>query len=555
LKQKNRRLRNLLLILIGAVVIAGGAFYLFYAVGSARRSRTIQIEDLLARTDYEISLGYYQRALESLEKAQREARGEYNTLRILKRVYQISYNLNDFSFLSAFARSAVERIPGSKELERIYLYAAVRADAEGGQWAVERLKRGRGVDSAYLQAEAYFAGLSDAPPDTDRAPELKQIMSLIAQTDPYQLQRLGTELDEPAIHLDAALLWMAQGDVEDAFTVINRNIGEPLFREPSIYIAYDAGHSQTALSLIQESRDRGGFTGRVDLQIMEADLRLILGDGGEATRLYRRIIATYPDNSWTPYLNLALVEEKEADRQSAYALRERAYGRFPSVGAVVMAYARSLKEIGDRKLAAQILQRYVEENSDDYQARLLLLDVQNTASSPVLYQAALWKLYNQHPDSRMLCEHLFLYLVEFNDLSGAESVLRQYQAATGRTREAWLLEYRAILSAVRRDHAEALRLLEESLALEDSWQGRFNLAVVLGKAGRSEEAIEQLIEAENLLPEEGKQSYRSRIRSGIGEQYLILGDEAAARRECEYAIDLDLSNFHAHRILRILERE
>jgi tetratricopeptide (TPR) repeat protein len=527
LKQKNRRLRNLLLILIGAVVIAGGAFYLFYAVGSARRSRTIQIEDLLARTDYEISLGYYQRALESLEKAQRGARGEYNTLRILKRVYQISYNLNDFSFLSAFARSAVERIPGSKELERIYLYAAVRADAEGGQWAVERLKRSRGVDSAYLQAEAYFAGLSDAPPDTDRAPELKQIMSLIAQTDPYQLQRLGTELDEPAIHLDAALLWMAQGDVEDAFTVINRNIGEPLFREPSIYIAYDAGHSQTALSLIQESRDRGGFTGRVDLQIMEADLRLILGDGGEATRLYRRIIATYPDNSWTPYLNLALVEEKEADRQSAYALRERAYGRFPSVGAVVMAYARSLKEIGDRKLAAQILQRYVEENTDDYQARLLLLDVQNTASSPVLYQAALWKLYNQHPDSRMLCEHLFLYLVE----------------------------YRAILSAVRRDHAEALRLLEESLALEDSWQGRFNLAVVLGKAGRSEEAIEQLIEAENLLPEEGKQSYRSRIRSGIGEQYLILGDEAAARRECEYAIDLDLSNFHAHRILRILERE
>ena len=31
--------------------------------------------------------------------------------------------------------------------------------------------------------------------------------------------------------------------------------------------------------------------------------------------------------------------------------------------------------------------------------------------------------------------------------------------------------------------------------------------------------------------------------------------EAAARRECEYAVDLDISNFHAHRILRILERE
>jgi Tfp pilus assembly protein PilF len=82
--------------------------------------------------------------------------------------------------------------------------------------------------------------------------------------------------------------------------------------------------------------------------------------------------------------------------------------------------------------------------------------------------------------------------------------------------------------------------------------------VLLGRTDRPGRAIEQLIEAEHLLPAEPaelKQSHRSRIRSRIGEQYLILGDVASARRECEYAIDLDISNFHAHRILRILERE
>ena len=554
MKQEKRRLRNLLLILIATAVLAAGGIYLVYTIVSDRGRRTLQIEDLLTQADYEISLGYYEKALESLERAQGGARGEYNTLRILKRVYQISYNLKDFSFLHSFARSAADLIPGSEELEQIYLYAAIRAPAEGSQRAVERLKRSRGV-SAYLQAEAYFAGLLDGPPETDHDPELKQIMSLVAQKDPYQLQLLGTELDEAAIHLDAALLLMAQGDVDNAFTVINRHIGDPLFREPSIYIAYDAGHEQTALSLIQESRAQGRFTDRVDLQIMEADLRLILGDDGEASLLYSQIIAAHPAYSWTPYLNLALISEKETDRQRAYGLRERAYGQFPSVGAVAMAYARALMETGDRKLAAQILEGYLEDHTDDYHAQLLLLDVQNTPSSPVLYQAALWKLYNRHPDSRMLCENLFLYLMEFNDLSGAESVLRHYQTATGRTREPWLLEYRAILSAVRQNHAEAVRLLQERLVLEDSWEGRYNLAVLLGKADRPEDAIEQLIEAEHLLPEQGNQPYRSRIRSGIGEQYLKLGDEAAARRECEYAIDLDLSNFHAHRILRILERE
>jgi tetratricopeptide (TPR) repeat protein len=557
LKPKYPRLRKLLLILIVAAVVAGGAIYLVYAVVSARRSTALHIDDLLAGVDYDLSLGYYERALESLEKALDTARGEYNTLRILKRVYRISYDLKDFSILHRYAKIAAESIPGSKQLEQVNLYAGIRAGAEGRQSAMDRLNRSSG-SLAYLQAEAYFAGLLDEPPDADRDPELKQILSVVSQKDPFQLQRLGTDLGEPALHLDAALLWMAEGDVDDAFALVERHLGDPPFREPGIYIAYDAGHERTALSLVQEAREQGRIDDRVDLQIMEADLRLILGDSTEASRLYSRFISTHPAYSWTPYLNLARIEEEQGDRQTAYALRERACGQFPEVGAVVMAYSRSLTETGDRQLAAATLQGYLEDHGDDYQAQLLLLEVRNAAFSPVIYQAALWKLYNQHPESRMLCEHLFLYLLQFNDLSGAESVLRHYELATGRVREPWLLDYRAVLSAVRGDDAEAVRLLRDRLDREDSWQARFNLAVLLGKAGNHREAIEQLIEAEHLLPEgpeEQRRIFRARIRSRIGEQYLRLGDTAAARRECEYAIDLDVSNFHARRILRLLERE
>ncbi len=560
MKQSSRRFRNVLLILVAAVVIAGGTIYLVYATVTARRSTALRIDDLLVEADYEISLGYYDKALETLDAALDQARGAFNSLRILKRVYQISYNLNDFSILHRFARSAADSIPGSQELKEIYLYASIRASAEDSQRAVELLKRSHGDSAgnlAYLRAEAYLAGFLDTPPETNSDPELTRIMSLVTQPslDPYQLQRLGTDLDEPRIHLDAALLWMAEGDAESAFTVVNRHIEDPAFREPSIYISYDAGHEQTALSVVQELREQGRIADRVDLQVMEADLRLILGDGGEATRLYRQIITSHPAYSWTPYLNLALIYEQNADRQTAYALRERAHAQFPTVGAVVMSHARSLTEIGDRERAAAILQSYLAEHGEDYQAQLALLDVQNTASSPVLYQAALWKLYNRHPESRMLCEHLFLYLLEFNDLSGAESALRHYQLATGRTQEPWFLDYRAVLAALHQDDAEAVRLLQERLAREDSWQARFNLAVLLGRANRPDQAIEQLIEAEHLLPEEQNRTFRSRIRSRIGEQYLLLGDVEAARRECEYAIDLDVSNFHAHRILRILERE
>jgi predicted Zn-dependent protease len=362
------------------------------------------------------------------------------------------------------------------------------------------------------------------------------------------LQRLGSDLDEPRIHLDAALLWMAQGDAESAYTLMSRHLEDPLFREAGIYIAFDAGHEQAALSLLQGQTEQNISSRRVDLRIMEADLTLLLDNPEAASHLYQQIVDTHPDYSWTPYLNLARITGR-----SEYL--ERAYAYFPEVGSVAVSYARSLSEYGNHKQASEILESYIDENEEDFQAQLLLLEVQNTASSPAVYQGALWKLFNSHPDSRMLCEHLFLYLLEFNDLSGAASVLRHYELATGRIQEPWFLDLRAILSVAGREDAEAIRLLRQRLALEDSWQARFNLGVLLGYAHQPRQAIEQFIESENLLPADRRNHNQSRIRSHIGEQYLYLGDAAAARRECEYAVDLDLSNFHAHSILRILERE
>jgi tetratricopeptide (TPR) repeat protein len=362
------------------------------------------------------------------------------------------------------------------------------------------------------------------------------------------LQRLGSELNEPRIHLDAALLWMAEGDTDNAFTLVSRYLEDPLFREPTIYIAYDAGNEQAALNLLQREREGGRSADRADLYILEADLNMLLGDPTEATRLYREVIDLYPQYSWVPYLNLAILTQQRGYLDSAFTY-------FPEVGSVVMSYARSLVEFKNHERAAEILENYLEEHQDDYQAQLLLLDVQNRAASPAVYQAALWKLYNNHPHSRLLCEHLFLYLLEFNDFSAAEAVLRHYQLATAKMQEPWFLDLRAILSTARRDDEEAVRLLRERLILADSWQARYNLGLLLGKAHQPRQAITQFIEAENQLDTDRRQYYQSRIRSRIGEQYLHLGDEAAARRECEYAVDLDVSNFHAHRILRILEGE
>ncbi len=547
--KKISRLWLFLLLILVSIAIGAGIIYIVLDRNTRIPSLVSQVDALLADADYEISLGYYEKALESLEQALRRAIGEYSTLRILKRVYIISYDLNDFFILNKFAKTASENIPGSADLARIYLYSAIRSEIS--ERALNSLKKQRG-NLQYLQAEAYFRGILNTLPDQNQDPELKKILSIVALRDPYQLQRLGTELDEPGIHLDAALLWMEEGDPESAFALVNRHAENPLFREPSIYISYDAGHEEISLIHLQSLNKNAD---RADLLIVEADLNFLLDRKDDALRLYQNAITSHPGYAWTPYLNVALIAEQNGDRQTAHHFKEKAYQLFPDVGEVVLAYARSLSvTAANRQQAVEIVQKYLQQREEDYEAQALLLDLQNTASSPALYQAALWKLYNQHPESRMLCEQLFLYLLEFNDLSGADSVLRHYQLATTRTQEPWLLDCRAILAVARQDYGEAIELFRDRLAREESWPARFNLGMLLAAARQPEQAIEELIEAENLLS--SRQGYfQSRIRSRIGEQYLSLGDTAAARRECEYAIDLDTSNFHAHRILRILEGE
>lgn len=190
--------------------------------------------------------------------------------------------------MNKFAKPASENIPGSADLARIYLYSAIRSEIS--ERALNSLKKQRG-NLQYLQAEAYFRGILNTLPDQNQDPELKKILSIVALRDPYQLQRLGTELDEPGIHLDAALLWMEEGDPESAFALINRHAENPLFREPSIYISYDAGHEEISLIHLQSLNKNAD---RADLLIVEADLNFLLDRKDDALRLYQNAITSPP---------------------------------------------------------------------------------------------------------------------------------------------------------------------------------------------------------------------------------------------------------------------
>jgi hypothetical protein len=565
LKLSRSRGRLLLFVILAGVLVVSAVLWWW----ARNRNRQItrgdsQVQEILVDIDYELSMGYYRKALEGLNRAVSAAQGEYNLLRVLKRAYAISDNLKDSSVFLTAAREAWEKIPGSKDLAKAYLFSAIRSQLDpAGRTLLSGATSDR--DIQYLQVEAYLRGSLAELPLQRREGALEELLSLTEQRDPVELQRQGTRLDEPRLYLDAALLWMKEGQPGAALAALERYPDNTLFVEPGIYIAYDAGYGEKALRYLHshpEAQDRS------DLLIMEADLNLLLGNRQEAVRLYRRIISVDPDYSWVPYLNLAGLVEADGDEATAHHFRQIAFQSFPETAEVVLSYAQSLSRRSGKDRAAELVVKYLEWEPGDIEANLLLLDLKDTASSPALYEAALWKLFNQFPGSRKLCETLFLYLLEFNDLEGAEAVLRHYELAAGGANAPWFLDYRAVLAALGRNYSTAVALIRKRLVVQDSWRARYNLALILAEAGQAREAIDELIAAENALTagrqsapqqepavREQQNSFRSRIRSKIGEQYLALGDETAARRECEYALDLDVSNFHAHRILRILAGE
>jgi tetratricopeptide (TPR) repeat protein len=151
---------------------------------------------------------------------------------------------------------------------------------------------------------------------------------------------------------------------------------------------------------------------------------------------------------------------------------------------------------------------------------------------------------------------LIEYMLSSADLRSTALAINQHLSAAPASEDApWLLEARAMHAALSGDTTLAESLLVDKAVLEDSWQSRYNLAVILGAEARYSEGIAELMTAESLLPENGDSHavYRSKIRSRLGEYYAALGDAISARRELNYAVELDPVNLQARLLLKKLD--
>ncbi len=554
-----------LLVSLFLIIVATILGYLYLrtrrAAGEGER-----FEKILDRTDYDLSLGYSDKAFDVLQNALELAHSEYSLLRVLKRAFALSDSQRDYTKFAVLARRAFQKIPGSTAIRGLVIYAGLRTGKGLSEQEKEELNkysfRPRGSDETtqewfqYLRAEAFF--LSERGIDIRQesiSPLLQSLISLNHLIEPTRIEKAGKEWQDERLLLDAAILWMKEGRPERAFEIIKNNLNKEKYDEPAVFIAFDAGRLEEAERRLK--RVISIKPERTDLILLLADVYSLMKHDEQAQFYYHRTITAGPDFSWKPYLNLAALLEEDQDFEAAYLYLEKAFRNFPAEKEVILVYADSLTKRGEKKQALAVLESFLKKHPRDSDANLKYLELSNSSGSPTVYQARLWNQYNLFPENEYLCKTLTTYLLEFGDLQGAKTALRQFEINAGISDASWLLHFKGIVAALEENYLAASELLKKSLSGQDNWQVRYNLALVLKTDRKFSPALTELRKAENLLlektfaPEQNK--YRSLMRSRLGEIYFSQGDIVSAKRELKYSLDLNPENLHSRLLLKNLE--
>jgi tetratricopeptide (TPR) repeat protein len=553
LSVKGLKKSQFLMLLIVVVLLAAGSVLLFLHLSNRTTQRYETLTSVLKEADAALESGRYERTESLLTRAFDLEKRADARLMVLKRSYRLCRERGDYTQLAEWAGSARQSDPTNPALLRLAVLAQLRAGRpEAAQKILAERKTRRLIrsepDLQYLAAEAALRGPNNGQ-EVWLPPELKAIVSLERSVHPSALIEQGRVSGDPRYFLDAALLWMRRGQAGNARALVMDELRDA-YHEAAAYISYDAGAGEEAARraalLVRAHPDRA------DYRRFYGDLLYQKRRYAEAQAMYIRALQLDPDAGWQLLLSLASALEKSGDSDSARFYTTRAYKEFPSVREVLFRYAGDLERAGLKERAAGLVRSYLVKNPEDAELQLLYLRLSGAPYSG----KELWKLFNRFPEDPGLARELIEYMLSSADLRSTALAINQHLSAAPASEDApWLLEARAMHAALSGDTTLAESLLVDKAVLEDSWQSRYNLAVILGAEARYSEGIAELMTAESLLPENGDSHavYRSKIRSRLGEYYAALGDAISARRELNYAVELDPVNLQARLLLKKLD--
>jgi tetratricopeptide (TPR) repeat protein len=446
------------------------------------------ISSQLAVIDSAIAGGYFSTAQAELLAIRTLRRNESDALRVLKRAFTLSRQAGDFRVLAIMADRALASGALTPSVRSVATYAYLRtgrlADAEatarGGLPAgVGDLLRGevslkRGT--AWLGSDSLTRGL----------------LTLETSRQPSDFLAAAKSVDDKRINLDAALLFLENGDLGRAHSLAAASLADAAFDLPAALIAYDFGDFKNAIQRLTRLQGRG--SPRADYALLLSDCYRALGMNVEYDGALRDALRLDPRISWTPYADLAVVAQAKGDIPSARSFLAEGRAIFPASRELALALARLYVATGDTPAALGLLDALVVQGPDDAEAALLLLSLRSPSMTAQAYLVELWKLFDRLTSDPRVFLRLESALIALHDWDGAGLAVHEHEIAQGGL-DADALSIRAVIQEIQGEEQQAAESFELAVADGGNGKSRYNLAVHLLHQGNAQEALAQLDEA------------------------------------------------------------
>ena len=527
--------------IIKAVIIL--ALYLPIAACSGKRTADFSLA--ITQIDRMLEAGSIQQASEEINLLWKISRSRNEWTKSLKRAYTVSRASGDYELLREGAQRAHKSIPGVEDFSALLVYGLLRTGRyeQALQVSGETLKKQKWFT---LIDEAYFWGGQMDNPDVDTGGLL---LALLESDDPLAFARAAQIFEDDRLSLDAALLSMYHGKVDDAYNFIFPV--RDAFAEPFMFIAYDSGKYKEALEAFDQLR-KSGRRGDAELLLFGTDLFYLANDLPSAYEFGFHLIKTDPMYSWIPFINVSSLLLKIDDLETAMRLIETGSGLYPKNRDLELARIKTTIAIGNIESAQEMVGNFRKNFGDDVNVVLLAYELSQGRESIQRFESLLWELYLKEPGNYKNARYLASFLLSIRDMKGLDYLIDVFVEHNGNME--WTFFCKGITASVLADDTAGLSNFNSALALKKRWETLYNIAVLEINRREYEQALDNLRKAEIMLDwTEDSALNRAVIRIRIASTLYKMGDLEAAVRETRYALDLDPGLPEGRLLLKILE--
>lgn len=422
-------------ILFGFAVLFGLSTATVLVLSVSGLRDRIGFERLVRRIDILVAAERYdEEFVTAIQDAAEYARTHGQFMRLLR----LAWNLEEESRWPAIVTIAVragDRRSSDPVFAQIESYARIRT---GDRAAAAELVAGS--DDPLSQRLRILAEIDPADSTGSRtrltalgsgeeAPALfVTVARALADPAPADLIEAWEALGARAFAVNAALLAATAGDDATA-----RRASDPLRTRfdperplPTLYIAAWLDDDQWLFSQLRSLEGRRVV--EPEIFLLQADGHLRQGQFPEARAIFEEILTTGPEASALPFINLAVLNERngigDVDRYYRWGLRYH-----PTSRELRIAWGTRLIRQGRRLEAARVVAP-VAVGPGDHETWLLVRAVLGVRRPLARLESDLWEYINSHPDALDVASFLARFLTVRNDREGLAVLRGRYGEET-----------------------------------------------------------------------------------------------------------------------------